>query len=382
MKILLLSAYDAKSHQRWRKGLVNQFPDFDWTVLTLPARFFSWRIRGNSLSWVYSEKERLSVSYDLIIATSMVDFATLKGLAPHLSHVPSIVYFHENQFAYPSSNQQFSSIEPQMVNLYSALAADQIVFNSSYNQATFLSGVSALLKKLPEKLPKNIVQDLESRSCVIPVPLEQHQFSQEKIPPWHKNQKLNLLWNHRWEYDKGPERLLLCLQKLNNKEIPFNIHLLGESFRNKPEIFSAIKNEFHDRILNFGYIENYDTYQNILRNSDVVLSTSLHDFQGLSILDAVAAGATPLLPNRMAYKDFFNSDYLYNSNIKSPEEEAESLVSKLMAMTLKWTTEGVRYIPDISQLSWDQCKDQYLRIILNTAAHYHKPKTGNSTPNK
>ncbi|MFC6979090.1 tRNA-queuosine alpha-mannosyltransferase domain-containing protein [Microbulbifer taiwanensis] len=48
---MLLSAYDADSHKRWRRGLVAAIPEWQWTQLTLPPRYFSWRIRGNSLSW-------------------------------------------------------------------------------------------------------------------------------------------------------------------------------------------------------------------------------------------------------------------------------------------------------------------------------------------
>ncbi len=105
MKILLLSAYDALSHQYWRKGLVRAFPEYDWTVLTLPPRYFSWRLRGNSLTWAYSKREVLSAGYDLLICTSMTDLSALKGMVPALANVPVLCYFHENQFAYPASGQ-------------------------------------------------------------------------------------------------------------------------------------------------------------------------------------------------------------------------------------------------------------------------------------
>ena len=90
MRILLLSAYDAHSHRRWRQGLVAAFPEWQWTVLTLPPRYFSWRVRGNSLSWAFSERETLEQPYDVLIATSMTDLSALKGLVPALASVPSL----------------------------------------------------------------------------------------------------------------------------------------------------------------------------------------------------------------------------------------------------------------------------------------------------
>ena len=75
MKILLLSAYDAASHRHWSEMLMQHFKQDQWTVLQLPARYFSWRVRGNSLSWAFSERDVLSQGYDLVIATSMVDLS-------------------------------------------------------------------------------------------------------------------------------------------------------------------------------------------------------------------------------------------------------------------------------------------------------------------
>ena len=50
-KVLLLSGYDASSHRHWRKLLEEELIEFDWTQLALPDRHFSWRARGNSLTF-------------------------------------------------------------------------------------------------------------------------------------------------------------------------------------------------------------------------------------------------------------------------------------------------------------------------------------------
>jgi hypothetical protein len=51
----------------------------------------------------------------------MVDLATLRGLIPDLAQIPSVLYFHENQFAYPAGQQRKENVEPVLVPLYSAL---------------------------------------------------------------------------------------------------------------------------------------------------------------------------------------------------------------------------------------------------------------------
>src|SRR5690554_3858847 len=112
-RILLLSGYDAASHRRWREQLVTLLPGYHWQTLALPPRFFQWRIRGNPVSWL--DEPCLQESWDLVIATSMVDLATLRGLHPSLANTPCLLYMHENQFAFPVSDQQRGRVEPQMV---------------------------------------------------------------------------------------------------------------------------------------------------------------------------------------------------------------------------------------------------------------------------
>ncbi|HCH25463.1 MAG TPA: DUF3524 domain-containing protein, partial [Oceanospirillaceae bacterium] len=222
MRILLLSAYDADSHRYWRQQLVAQFPTYQWTQLVLPGRYFNWRIRGNSLQWALSERPTLEQEYDLIVATSMVDLSSVKGMVPNLASIPSLVYFHENQFAYPVSQQQTSAakqanIEPMIVNLYTAVCATQLAFNSTYNRDSFIAGVADLMQRLPEKLPPSLLDDLRKKSQVLPIPitLQSHPSKQVNNSP----KPFNLVWNHRWEYDKGPDLLLACLRELREQQM-------------------------------------------------------------------------------------------------------------------------------------------------------------------
>ena len=59
VQALLLSAYAAQSHRYWQRGLGEMFPDWQWTELSLPPRYFSWRVRGNPLVWSMSERDLL-----------------------------------------------------------------------------------------------------------------------------------------------------------------------------------------------------------------------------------------------------------------------------------------------------------------------------------
>ena len=73
----LLSAYRADSHAAWADWLIREQNQYDWLRFELAGRHFRWRIRGNPLSWIDVLPEAVP---ELIVATSMVDLATLKGL--------------------------------------------------------------------------------------------------------------------------------------------------------------------------------------------------------------------------------------------------------------------------------------------------------------
>jgi glycosyltransferase involved in cell wall biosynthesis len=332
-RILLLSAYDAMSHKMWRSRLLEMFPEHTWTQLVLPPRHFNWRIRGNSLQWALNEKDLLNQDYDLLIATSMVDLASLRGFIPRIAQLPTLLYFHENQFVYPlGSKQRSNNVEPQLVPLYSALCADAIAFNSNYNRSTFLQGTKELLKKLPDQLSPELLERIE-KSEVIPVPLEEFPF-EPATPAMLESPKqiLDVVWNHRWEYDKGPKLLLCLAQAIRTQRLPIRLHVVGQQFRSSPAEFEKIAPllEQHAADLkidqgSFGFVEMRENYIDLLKRCDVVLSTALHDFQGLAIQEACTLGCTPLVPDALVYPEYIDNEFLYTFNKginESSEDEA------------------------------------------------------------
>lgn len=314
--IWLLSAYRSASHGAWGDWLVDSFKHIRWQRLELPGRHFRWRIRGNPLSWLDQLPEETPA---LILATSMVDLATLKGLHPRLAAVPAIYYFHENQFAYPVGEQQHDSVDPQMVQLYGALAADQLLFNSAFNRDSFFNGIGELLQKLPDHIPHKLLPRLQSKSAILPVPIRDL-----KKPDTPKNPQL-ILWNHRWEYDKNPQLFADALLLLKQQNIPFQLVLLGERPGRKPDALLQIEQQLASHIL-FNGKANQQEYQNYLQQAAIVVSTAIHEFQGLAILEAVSAGAAPLVPDALCYREQYPPMFRY------PSQDSRALADKLLLM--------------------------------------------------
>jgi glycosyltransferase involved in cell wall biosynthesis len=353
------------------------FTDWEWQILTLPPRHFSWRMRGNPLYWSLAEREQLEGKHDLLIATSMVDLATLRGLVPRLADLPTILYFHENQFSYPQTQSKHSLLEAQMVSLYSALAADAIVFNSSFNQNSFLTGCDTLLAGMPDKVPEGIIPMLRDKSRVISVPLNdaipgsparvaQRPGNWGHLGAAFSARPLRLLWVGRFEYDKGGENLLLILQLLEQRGISYELAVVGQQFRNSPPVFRSIEEEFKHRLVQFGYLESRVDYQAVLAGADIVLSTALHEFQGLAVLEAVAAGCVPVVPDRLVYPEIFAQSNSYPSHPQDRRKEAAGAVSLIMELSTQLELHRVE-APDVSSFTREILLTQYRALFESLA---------------
>jgi glycosyltransferase involved in cell wall biosynthesis len=311
-RIWLLSAYRADSHAAWGDWLVEHLSEFDWTTIELPGRHFAWRIRGNPLSWLDSLPEDPP---DGILATSMVDLATLKGLNPRLADVPTLYYFHENQFAYPHNDGQTTSLDAQMVQLYGALAANRVLFNSRYNRESLLAGVETLLQRLPDRVPAGIVDRLEARSNVLPVPID-------PIASRTDRDEGLILWNHRWEYDKRPDRFASAMIELAERGVDFRLALLGPRPKQPPEPLLRLRRKLPGRIVADGRLDARE-YRDTVARAGIAVSTSNHEFQGISVLEAASAGARPLVPDALCYPE------LYPARCRYPKGDMDAFTERL-----------------------------------------------------
>ncbi|MCA1788381.1 MAG: DUF3524 domain-containing protein [Thioalkalivibrio sp.] len=269
--MLLLSAYRSASHAAWTDWLTTSLETIDWQIRELPGRHFRWRIRGNPISWLNDLPPVMPVA---VIATSMVDLATLRGLHPNLAGAPALYYFHENQFAYPVGEQQASSVDPQMVQLYGALAADRLAFNSAYNRDSFLEGVGGLLRRMPDRVPAGIVDRLAARAEVLPVIVADGKLSREQ-------------------------------------------------------------------------------YETVLGRAGIAVSTALHEFQGLAMLEAASAGVRPLVPDDLSYPEQYPARYRY------PPGDGAALVERLHA----WLDVGLPPALNVSAWSVDALQPAWAAAV-------------------
>ncbi len=365
MKILVLSAYHAPSHRRWIRGLCENLSHHTFQIITQPPRHFPWRSRGNSLAWAFDE-EIQNAEADVLVTTSMVDLAGLRGMVPRLSEIPTLVYYHENQFAYPTRDGRMNA-NLLVTNLYTALAADRVLFNSTYNRRSFLRGIDDFLDGMPDQIPDGVADAVADKSTVVPVPLEDDLFDAQGGDTARAGGPLRIVWNHRWEFDKGPETFFKALFALQER-VDFRLVVLGQQFREAPPIFAEARERLADRIDQWGWVEDRIDYLQWLHTSDVVVSTALHEFQGLAVQEAVIADCLPVLPDRLAYPNFFDDRYLYTSEPGESSDDTAALLNRLEELAADPEAARALPRPDLRKLSWDKLGNRYEAELLELAS--------------
>lgn len=341
---LLIEPFYGGSHRTLVDGLAARLgrPVLLWT---LPARHWKWRMRGAALHvaerW---RRERPEVAG--IFATSLLDAAALRGLLPgEAAGLPFLLYFHEQQLAYPVRVRDARDEHFAWTNVQSAAAADRLLWNSAYNRDSFLAALPALLARLPAPRFASLPATLAARSQVLPVPAELAALAAAPRPP--RGEVPRLLWNHRWEHDKGPEEFFAALIALAAEGFAFEVSVLGQRFRAAPAAFAAARAALGERRLrHWGYLESRADYARALLEADLVVSTARHEFQGLAVLEAAAAGCLPLVPDALAYAETWPAERRYppgqllpalRAELAAPERwAAEAAVCRQRALAWDW----------------------------------------------
>lgn len=164
---------------------------------------------------------------------------------------------------------------------FSSLAADRVVFNSRFNQTSFLDGVSRFLNIQSICKIKNLPEVIRPKCDILYFPLAldgMHQRNHDQA----ERDVLHLIWPHRWEHDKNPRLLADTLLDMHDRGVPFKVSIIGEQYQEYPDCFDEMRNRLSDRIVHFGYLSRSD-YVECLKDGDVVLSTADHEFYGVSM---------------------------------------------------------------------------------------------------
>lgn len=276
----------------------------------MAARYWKWRMQGGAVT--LAEKVREAIRRDgvpdVLLASAMTNLPAVLALTRDvLPPTPVALLFHENQLTYPLPEDTERDLTYAYINYLSALAADRIVFNSHFHEAQFFSALPDLLRRFPDYTHVGTLPRLREKSTVRYLGLDLEGLAQAR--PAAEAQRARepgppvILWNHRWEYDKNPEAFFRVMNRLDDSGRRFRLILAGKTFQEQPPAFERGFRRYAERVLHYGYAETFEAYARLLHRADVVVSTSRHEFFGIAMLEAVACGCHPLLPNRLTYPE-------------------------------------------------------------------------------
>jgi glycosyltransferase involved in cell wall biosynthesis len=301
-KVIVCEPYFTGSHRAWAEGLAAH-SRHDVRLVTHTGGFWKWRMQGAALT-LADDIRRLAADWgqpDVLLASDMVHLPALLGLARDvLADTAVVVYFHENQLTYPMPDGATADETYAMTNWLSMAAADRVVFNSEHHRADVLAALPRLLRRFPDHRHTALLDDVARRMVVLPVGVDVDRFAGERERA--DTERPVVLWNHRWEYDKDPAAFFAALEAVAGEGVDFGLIVAGEGFQTIPPEFEAARRTFADRIVWFG-TASADEYPGLLRQADVVVSTAHHEFFGVAVVEAIAAGALPVLPNRLSYPE-------------------------------------------------------------------------------
>lgn len=360
---MFLEPFFGGSHKDFAEGLQSH-SRHSIDLVTLPARFWKWRMRGAALDFI--RRMPALTDYDGLIATDLMSLTDLKALCQE-PLPPALVYFHENQLSYPLGPGEQMDYQFAFTNITTALGADRVVFNSNSHREDFLARLPGLIKMMPDARP-NWVPDAICRKsnvlypgCQFTLPEQGRECIQsDGTPPI-------IAWNHRWEFDKNPGDFFFALDQVLKRGVEFRLALLGENFHQVPPEFRVAGERYGDRIIQYGYVKSKREYQEWLRKSAIVVSTAIQENFGISIIEAVRYGCMPVLPNRLSYPEIippeFHGEVLY--------ENREELVDRLchMLRNLREYRETVHGLSThMQKFSWENTIGRYDRELERMAA--------------
>ncbi|MBT8332498.1 MAG: DUF3524 domain-containing protein [Deltaproteobacteria bacterium] len=353
LKFLFLEPFFGGSHREYARGLVTH-SRHKIDLVTLPARFWKWRMRGAALYFI---KKAPSLNrYDGLLTTGLMSVSDFKALSKDPCP-PILTYFHETQLTYPLAPGEHMDFQFGFTDITTALAADRILFNSQTHKDAYFSHLPGFLKMMPEYRSLWLVDKIRSRADVL---YPGCRFPADDLPGIDspRGSPPLIIWNHRWEFDKSPDQFFEALDAALANGAAFRLALLGENFQAVPKAFERARERYGERIVQYGYVQSRKEYIQWLQQGAIVISTARQENFGIAVIEAVRYGCVPLLPNRLAYPEIippqFHSAVLY--------EDIGDLVQKLIRLLthhLEYQDLRSQLSSHMAQFAWPNLLDRY-----------------------
>jgi glycosyltransferase involved in cell wall biosynthesis len=300
-KILALDPFLEGSHldllQGWKKHSIH-----DINILGLHSGPWHWRMRHGAISLARKVHELLNrgESWDAIFATSMLHLGEFKSLCPSLAKLPTVVYFHENQLTYPKENKP----DPHLIfnQFIGTICADTIWYNSTFHQQEHHQSLRNWLKRMP---PPSLLPEFETwkQKGKVVYPGVEIPSINSTTPP--SDGPLHLLWSARWEKDKNPQLFVELIRSLKISGLDFKLTLMGHQPPKSDSLIDELKSLLGPLLHQPGFQESRTSMLSLQKPTHLHISTTHHEFFGLSIMESAIQHKAICLPRRLSYPELY-----------------------------------------------------------------------------
>nr|XP_048724596.1 glycosyltransferase-like domain-containing protein 1 isoform X4 [Caretta caretta] len=374
MRILLIEAFYGGSHKQLADLLQEEIEEC--VLYTLPAKKWHWRARTAAL--YFMQTVPANANYRILFASSVLNLTELIALRPDLGKLKKVLYFHENQLAYPVQKCQERDFQYGYNQILSCLVADIVVFNSAFNMESFLTSIGNFLKLIPDHRPKDLEKIIRPKCQVLYFPVRFPDVS--RFMPEHKLAHLEKITGVKGNGDtylfrglpfqqkyratgslmknssSSPESGLceaqsgLCTTQQERLQFP----LTSLEKLNKSKASESTNQE----------VPCQEDKQHVTFNPCNLLSGMDYQQRPLHIvwphrwIEAVYCGCYPLCPNALVYPEIFPAEYLYST----PEQLFKRLQNfcKRPDIVRKHLYKG-----EMDQFSWAALRGKF-RSLLTT----------------
>ena len=297
----MVEPYYGGSHRSWADAWVRH-SRHDISLVTHPDEFWRWRLRGGAVTLAADFAELVDARGrpDAVVVSGLVDVAGFAGHARRsLGDTPLATYVHESQLLYPLAPNQRADTSAALVNWQSLVASDAIWFNSAFHRDALRDALPGLLGSQPAPTHRDLIEPVFARASVLWPGVEADALIAAKRT--HREVP-RVLWNQRWDHDKNPHSVFSALVQMVEEGIDFTVALAGQNQRPDNPDFAWVHDQLGDRIDHHGYLPD-GQYEQLLLSSDVIISAADHEFFGIAIVEALAAGSVPVLPTRLSFPE-------------------------------------------------------------------------------
>lgn len=357
MRILALDPYLGCSHSAFLDGVMAG-SRHEWQILGFPPEKSTVQIRHATINLAeqVTARFRTGEKWDILFCSDMLNLAEFRGLVPEqIRSIPTVAYFFENQLTCPVRHESERDQHFVLSNLTTALAADHVWFNSRFHRDDFLAGVTCFLNSSSDQPLPDLAERIRNKTSVWYPGIDGFPMRGSRPPG-----PMRILWVARWEHDKNPETFFQALQTLKWYGAEFRLSVLGQQFLEHPPAFDWARQYFYFHIDWWGFQPNRRDYEDALAEADVVVSTADYEFFGLSTVEAIAAGAYPVLPARMAFPEILGPADVSEASGFFYEGGAEQLAERLVMLAERtrrndlWQGDPERARRLVAKFSWSQ----------------------------